>query len=63
MISNDITETGKVANVKIFVGKPIARITWFRNFKTRASLLEMPPLDDIVICCCSLVNLLSPLIG
>ena len=37
--SNDITETGKVANVRTFVKKTIARIKWFRNFKTRVPLL------------------------
>ena len=61
MTSSDIRETSKVTNVRIFVEKAIARITWFRILKTQLPLLEMPLLDDIVICCCSLVNLLPPL--
>ena len=63
MTSSDIRETSKVANVRIFVKKAIARIKWFRILKTKLPLLEMSLLDDIVICCCSLVNLLPPLTG
>ena len=63
MTSSDIRETSKVANVRIFVEKAIARIKWFRILKTQLPLLEMPLLDDIVICCCRLVNLLPPLTG
>ena len=63
MTSSDIRETSKVANVRIFVEKAIARIKWFRILKTQLPLLEMPLLDDFVICCCSLVNLLPPLTG
>ena len=63
MTSSDIEETSKVANVRIFVEKAIARIKWFRILKTQLPLLEMPLLDDIVICCSSLVNLLPPLTG
>ena len=61
--SSDIRENSKVANGKIFVEKTFARIKWFRILKTQLPLLEMPLLDDIVICCCSLVNLLLPLTG
>ena len=56
MTSCDIRETSKVGNVRIFVEKAIARIKWFRTLKTQLPLLEMPLLDDFVICCCSLVN-------
>ena len=59
MTSSDIRETSKVANVRIFVKKAIARIKWFRILKTKLPLLEMSLLDDIVICCCILVNLLQ----
>ena len=61
MAISDIREIGKVANVRIFVGKAIARIKWFRILKTQLPLLEMPLLDDIMICFCSLFNLLPPL--
>ena len=60
MTSSDIRETSKVANIRIFVEKAIARIKWFKNLKTQLPLLDKPLLDDIVICCCILVNLLLP---
>ena len=63
MTSIDIRQTSKVANVGIFVDKAIARMKWFRILKTQLPLLQMPLLDDIVICCCSLVNLPPPLTG
>ena len=63
MTSIDIRQTTKGANLRLFVEKAIARIKWFRILKTQLPLLEMPLLDDIVICCCSLVNLLPPLTG
>ena len=63
MASSDIREISKVTYVRIFVEKPIARIKWFRILKTQLPLQEMPLLDGIVICSCSLVNLLSPLTG
>ena len=63
MNSSDIRETIKVANVSIFVEKTIARIKWFRILKCQLPLLEITLLDDFVICCCSLVNLLPPLTG
>ena len=59
--SSDTTETSKVANARMFVKKTMARIKWFRILKTQLPLMEMPLLDDIVICWCSLVNLLPPL--
>ena len=52
-----------MANVRIFVEEAITKIAWFRILKTPLHLLEMPLLDDLEICCCSLVNLLSPLTG
>ena len=61
MTSSYIRETSKVANVRIFVEKAIARIKCFKILKTQLPLLEMPLLDDTMICCCNLVNLLPPL--
>ena len=37
MTSSDIEETSKVANVRIFVEKAIARIKWFWNFEGSAT--------------------------
>ena len=58
MTSSDTRETSKRTNVKIFFEKAVARIKWSRILKTQLPLLKMLLLDDIVICCCSLVNLL-----
>ena len=48
--SSDTRETSKVANARMFVKKAMARIKWFRILKTQLPLLEMPLLDDTVIC-------------
>ena len=61
MTGKDISETNRVANVQIFVEKAIARVKWYRILKTELTLLELPLVDDIVITCCALVNLLPPL--
>ena len=52
-----IRETSKVA-ITILIEKTIAIIKWLRTLIT-----QLPSLDDIVICCCNLVNLLYPLTG
>ena len=62
MTQPDIRTTNRVANVRIFVEKAIARVKWFHILKREMSLLEMPLVDDIVITCCALVNLLPPLV-
>ena len=55
-----MSETNLVANVRIFVEKEIACLKWFRILKNELPLLEMPLLDDIVIVCSALCNLLPP---
>ena len=47
MTKDDVLETNRIANVRIFVEKAIARIKWFRILKVEMSLLEMPLIDDI----------------
>ena len=47
----------------IFVEKTFAKIKLFRILRTQFRLLEIPLLDDIMICFCKLVNLLSPSTG
>lgn len=45
MTSNDIKETCKVTNVKIFAEKQekaITKIKWFRTLKNQLPLLEIP---------------------
>ena len=55
--SSCIRETSKVA-VTTLIEKTIAIIKWLRILIT-----QLPSLDDIVICCCSLVDLLYALTG
>ena len=61
MTKDDVSETNRVANVCIFVEKAIPRLKWFLILKIEIPLLEMPLLDDIVIVCSALCNLLPPL--
>ena len=61
MSSDDVAITSKVANVRIFVEKAIARVKWFRILSTEITMLELPLVDDILIICYALVNLLPPL--
>ena len=58
---DDVSETNRVANIRIYVEKAIARLKWFRILKNKIPLLEMLLLDDIVIVCSALCNLLPPL--
>lgn len=60
MISDDVAVTSKVANVRIFVEKAIARVKWFRILSTELIMLELTLVDDILIICCALVNLRLP---
>ena len=62
MTHDGVMTTNRIANVRIFVEKAIARIKWYRILKREMSLLELPIADDIVITCCTLVNLLPPLV-
>ena len=58
---DDVSETNCVTtNVHIFVEKVIARLKWFRILKYEITLLEMPLLDDIIVCN-ALCNLLPRL--
>ena len=61
MKKDDVSETNRVANIRIYVEKAIARLKWFRILKNKIPLLEMLLLDDIVIVCSALCNLLPPL--
>ena len=61
MSSDDVAVTSKVANVRIFVEKAIARVKWFRILSTGITMLELPLVDDVLITCCALVHLLPPL--
>ena len=56
MISDEVAITSKVANVRIFVEKAIARVKWFRILSIEITMLELSSVDDIRIICCALVN-------
>ena len=60
-MTKDVSETNRVANVRIFVEKATARLKWFRILKNEIPLLEIPLLNNIVIVCSALCNLLPPL--
>ena len=49
MSSRDVKETSRVANLRIYVEKAIARIKCFAFLRNEISLLELPLVDDIVI--------------
>ena len=61
MKKDDVSETNRVANIRTYVEKAIAHLKWFRILKNEIPLLEMILLDDIVIVCSALCNLLPPL--
>ena len=61
MANDDVSEINRLANVRIYVEKAIARLEWFRILKNEIPLLGMPLLDDIVIVWSALCNLLPPL--
>ena len=59
MIASDVSTARKVASIRIFVQKPIAWIKWFRTLSTELSVLLL--VDDMVIVCSALLNILPPL--
>ena len=61
-MTHDATTTNRIANVRIFVEKSTLRIKWYSIIKREMSLIVLPIADDIVITCCVLVNLLTPLV-
>ena len=61
MTAGDVATTSKVTSVRIFLENAIARIKWFRILSSQIPLLELPLVDDIIITCCALANLLEPL--
>ena len=61
MTKDDVSETNRVGNVRVFIEKAIVHLKWFRILENETPFLEMPLLDDIVIVCSALCNLLPPL--
>ena len=61
MTTGDVQETSRIANVRIYVEKAIARVKWYNILAKELEITCLPLCDDIVICCCALCNLLEPL--
>ena len=61
MISKDVTETSRIANVRIYVEQAIGRLKTFRILKNEIPVSCLPVCDDIVIVCGACCNLLDPL--
>ena len=61
MPAKDVEATSNIANVRIYVEKAIKRLKDFRILSCDYPLLQLPLIDDVLITCCALVNLLPPL--
>jgi hypothetical protein len=61
MSSGDVSETSKIANVRIYVEQAIGRFNTFRFMKNEIPISCFPVCNDIVVVCCSVCNLLDPL--
>ena len=61
MSSGDLSETSKIANVRMYVGQAIERLKTFRFLQNEIQISCLPVCFDIVVICCSVCNLLDPL--
>lgn len=61
MTTGDVQETSRIANVRIFVEKAIARVKWFNILSNELEITCLSLCDDIVVTCCALCNLLEAL--
>ena len=61
MTTGDVQETSRIANVRIYVEKAIARVKCYNILAKELEITCLSLCDDIVICCCALCNLLEPL--
>ena len=61
MTEENVQETSRIANVRIYVEKAIARVKWYNILSNEMEINCLHLCDDIVVTCCSLCNLLEPL--
>ena len=53
--------TSRIANVRIYVEKAIARVKWYNILTNEMEINCLHLCNDIIVTCCSLCNLLEPL--
>ena len=61
MTGENVQETSRIANVRIYVEKAIARVKWYNILSNEMEINCLHFCDDIVVTYCSLRNLLEPL--
>ena len=61
MLGDDVAETSKIANVRIYVEQAIDRLKYFNMLSSVMPVKCVPLCDDILKVCCALCNLLPPL--
>ncbi|XP_065677382.1 uncharacterized protein LOC100200518 [Hydra vulgaris] len=61
MTSNDVRETSKIANVRIYVEQAIGRMKNFRILKNELPVTLLPLCDNIITVCAVLTNFMPPL--
>ena len=57
-----VQKTKKIANARIHVERAIGRLKWFSLLKNVLPVNLVPLIDDIIIVCAALCNLLPPLV-
>ena len=61
MTATNIQKTSRIANVRIYVEKAIARMKTFRIIKHELPISLLPFVDDIVLLCAVMTNFMEPL--
>ncbi|XP_065645488.1 uncharacterized protein LOC136075965 [Hydra vulgaris] len=61
MTYNDVQETSKIANVRIYVEQAIGRMKNFRILKNEMPVTLLPLCDNIITVCAILTNFMPPL--
>ena len=61
MLGQDVAETSKIANVRIYVEQAIGCLKYFNILSNVMPIKCVPLSDDILKVCCALCNLLPPL--